>query len=235
MLVVITPTGGRPAQFSHLCDYLLRQRYVRDLRWIVVDDVSPATVYRSEIETRLPRNWELILLRPNSVWQPGDNTQCRNMSLALGHVEKFDKVVVMEDDDWYAPTFLYTVESWLDTHDVVGEGQARYYNVPMQSYRQLINMNHASLCSTGLKGNAINVLRNIVERNEKWIDIALWAEADGGMVYQQNGLVVGIKGLPGRSGIGMGHRTLDGVRDIDGTVLRQWIGDDVRRYLPIVH
>lgn len=234
-MVVITPTGGRPQQFAALTTYMLRQIYKGPVQWIVVDDVLPASAFYDAIVPQLPRNWRLKLLRPNKVWEPGQNTQCRNMLLALDYVEPKDTVVIAEDDDWYAPTYLDTVEGWLRNANLVGEGQARYYNVPCMKYRQLINMEHASLCSTALKGAAINTLRSICARDEQWIDIALWNEYKNGVVHANEGLVVGLKGLPGRSGLGMGHKLLDGVRDPDGSVLHQWIGEDCRRYLPIVH
>lgn len=235
MMVVITPTGGRQFQFAALTSYMMRQRYSGAVRWLVVDDVLPASVFYDVIQKQLPKNWDLVILRPSKLWEPGQNTQCRNMLLALGHVGRKDMVVIAEDDDWYAPTYLDTVEGWLRVSNLVGEGQARYYNVPCMKYRQLINVGHASLCSTAVKGDAVETLRQICGREEAWIDIALWNEVKGGVVHQNEGLVVGLKGLPGRSGLGMGHKLLDGVRDPDGSVLRQWIGDDCRRYLPIVH
>jgi hypothetical protein len=44
--------------------------------------------------------------------------------------------------------------------------------------------------------------------------------------------VIGIKGLPGRMGIGIGHRqSFKGQDDPDGLKLREWIGDDAGIYL----
>lgn len=51
-------------------------------------------------------------------------------------------------------------------------------------------------------------------------------------VIRPGGWVVGIKGLPGRGGIGMGHRdNFRGTDDPCGALLREWIGEDAEAYL----
>jgi hypothetical protein len=47
--------------------------------------------------------------------------------------------------------------------------------------------------------------------------------------------VVGIKGLPGRAGLGVGHRPGTGwTPDPDFVRLRSWIGDDVDSYTNLI-
>lgn len=51
------------------------------------------------------------------------------------------------------------------------------------------------------------------------------------VVSRTESLCIGIKGLPGRAGIGIGHRLGPNEKtDHDGTILREWIGDDAARY-----
>jgi hypothetical protein len=60
-------------------------------------------------------------------------------------------------------------------------------------------------------------------------DIFLFSDSD-------HPLYVGIKGLPGRAGIGMGHNpTMYTVKDTaDRRVLKQWMPQDYQTYLDVM-
>ena len=204
---------------------MMRQTYAGPVRWIIVDDgpeAQPVTFSRDD--------WELVVIRPAPHWRPGRNTQARNLLAGLDAVAPDDHLVVIEDDDWYAPDWIQTVAGQMASAELVGEHRARYYNVALRRGRQLGNASHASLCSTAMRGSAIAGFRKACQRSEKFIDLDLWRRARSRRLFAGH-RVVGIKGLPGRGGIGMGHRDdFRGQDDLDGALLREWIGDDARLY-----
>jgi hypothetical protein len=60
----------------------------------------------------------------------------------------------------------------------------------------------------------------------------LW-QAFGPAGLFRGGDVVGMKGLPGRKGIGVGHaRQFVGALDAEAKILRSWIDADVEAYFP---
>jgi len=222
-LTLITPTSGRPEPFM-LCEKWVSralQHYPgSDFQWIVVDDgITPAQCTLGQQHIRLA---------------PVDNPKesfRRNLLTALQNVEH-EVILFIEDDDWYAEQYLATMYKWL-TGDIkiAGEAMARYYFLPTQRYHYCRNSEHASLCQTGIRSCFIPWLTNYLQKNSHspYIDIALWREAKRRKNYllsPQSTLCVGLKGLPGKTGIGMGHRlSRSHQHDPEGKVLRQWIGE----------
>lgn len=226
MLTLLTATGARPDAFA-LCErWMAAQDYAGQVRWVIVDDgpeAQPVTLARD--------GWTVGVLRPQPAWQPGQNTQARNLLAGLDVIGDDARLVLIEDDDYYAPDWLSHVDGQMDRAELVGEGMARYYNVRMRTGRQLENRRHASLCSTAVRGPAIGALRDVCEMAPEFIDIELWRRHQSQHVFGGH-RVVGIKGLPGRIGIGVGHRTdFQGSADPDGRLLREWVGDDADIYL----
>jgi hypothetical protein len=226
MLTLLTATGCRPKAWA-ICEQLMQaQTYTGPVHWIIVDDGETPQPVQFQRE-----GWRLTVVRPTPYWKPGDNTQARNLKAGMEFVEDGAKLVALEDDDAYHPQYLEMVDKWLDTADLVGECMARYYNLPNRKYRQLSNMNHASLCSTAMKGAAIDAFARELKPGVQFIDLNLWKNFTGPRRLYHTKMVVGIKGLPGRTGIGMGHRAeFGGKIDKDGAVLRQWLGEAAKLY-----
>ena len=197
MINIITPTGARPEAWANCQQYMADQDYPGPVRWIIVDDgpEPQAVTFR-----RL--GWDLIVVRPQPLWQPGQNTQARNLLAGLDRVQEGVKVVVIEDDDMVAPYWLSQCAEWLDHDDLVGEAPTLYRHV--NGREKLMNNKTPSLCQTAMKGPAIDRFRRVLETHKTAIDFNLWK--GGGKVYPNSGGVIGIKGLPGRPGIGIGHR-----------------------------
>ncbi len=226
MLTLLTATGARPEAWA-ICERLMaRQTIVEPVRWVIVDDgqqPQPVTFRRD--------GWELVLIRPAPFWQPGQNTQARNLLKGLDALGPHDRLVIIEDDDWYAADWLLHVAAQLERAELVGECRARYYNTVQRRGRQLRNQAHASLCSTAMRGDAIRQFRRACNSRQRFIDIDLWGRVPSRYLFTGH-RVVGIKGLPGRGGIGMGHRDdFAGVDDRDGALLHEWIGHDAEMYL----
>lgn len=222
MLTLLTATGMRPGAWA-ICERLMMaQTYQGKVRWIIVDDgeqAQPITFKRD--------GWTLEVVRPEPFWVPGKNTQARNLNAGLGRVSTDDRLVIIEDDDHVGPGYLADVDQWLYRADLVGEGMARYFNVATGIGKQLTNKAHCSLCSTAVKGAGIEALRQAVLKNKKFIDMELWRTFRGTKYISNTRHVVGIKGLPGRDGIGCGHRMQGSPNK---GILRQWIGDSAGIY-----
>jgi hypothetical protein len=226
MLTLLTATGCRPQAWA-ICEELMRrQRYAGEVRWIIVDDgeiPQPITFKRE--------GWLTMVVRPEPFWKPGDNTQARNLMAGMDYVESTDRLLIIEDDDCYAPDYLGWCAEMLDEADLIGESFARYYNIKTRMARPLNNGQHASLCSTAMKGRAIEAFRAELRPGIQYIDLHLWRNFTGRKILQRGQRVVGMKGLPGRGGIGMGHRQdLIGQMDRSGSILRQWTGRNADLY-----
>jgi hypothetical protein len=232
-LTLLTATGARPEAWA-ICERLMAaQDYAGPVRWVIVDDgptPQPLTFARDA--------WMLEVLRPTPPWEPGQNTQARNLLAGLAVIEAAARVVLVEDDDWYAPDWLTTVNAALDAAELVGETRARYYHVRTRHAHEHSNTTHSSLCSTAVRGAAIDRLRDVclfqprvapIGRPLTFIDMELWHRHASRQLFDGH-RVVGIKGLPGRHGIGSGHLGFESIADPHSEILRRWVGDDARFY-----
>lgn len=220
----ITPTGCRPEGLALLGEYLTAQTYSGPLIWVVVDDCDPPT--------RIPftrPGIEVQVIRPPWRWKPGKNTQAECLASGLFLPGPEDRVLILEDDDVYLPAHVSTVLRGLERVDLVGERESRYYNVTTSRSRVLRGKYHASLCSVGTKGSATELLLNVCAAGGSMIDMKLWRGFAGAKELLNTHNVIGIKGLPGRPGIGVGHRDRFGTPDTNG-VLRQWAGEYAENY-----
>lgn len=229
MLTLLTATGCRPEAWA-ICEKLMQaQTFTGSVRWIIVDDgeeAQPITFARE--------GWQLEVVRREPFWKPGQNTQALNLWAGLARVNPYDRVAIIEDDDHYSSDWLATINAALGRADLVGENMARYYNVATHTGRQLQNTSHASLCSTGVKGMALEMLRRECKPGVQFIDMNLWRNFKGAKHLFSGGRVTGIKGMPGRGGIGMGHKhDFHGIKDEDGELLREWIGRDAGFYMEL--
>ena len=220
MLTVITPTGERPEAFA-LCQRMMeRQTYKGDVRCIVVDDGETP----QEITLSLP-NWQIAVMRPEPFWQIGQNTQRRNLDIALSIVDEDREVVtVWEDDDYYAPGWLQWVSDNIQKAELIGECGAVYYNVRKRTWKALNNSGHACLRNSAMRGAAIKQFREVLETPDRYYDLKLW-RAHGDKATFPRSHTLGLKGLPGRQGIAEGHDGLTGQPDPTLEKLREFIGE----------
>ncbi len=220
----LTPTGMRPEGLALLGEYLNTQTYQGPLTWVIVDDCNPAT--------RIPKVREgitLEVIRPSWRWKPGDNTQAASLRAGLEVIPDEAKLVILEDDDIYLPTHLENILNALESFALVGERVTRYYNVATGRHRVIPGTFHASLATTGVGSGALMALRAACAAAKTGIDVRLWRGYQGPKQLLDTNNVVGIKGLPGRPGIGVGHRRNFGNPDRGG-MLRQWVGDYADNY-----
>ena len=228
MLTVLTATGSRPDAFALCKRWMARQTYAGAVRWIVVDDGE----IPQQIDQDFREGWTISHIRREPYWRQGQNTQAANLLCGLECVDRDDSLIVVEDDDWYAVDWLEHAEAQLCHASLVGEKRSRYYNVNTRRWKQFNNEYHASLCATAMRGDAINALRKSCELRKTFIDMRLWRAWSDKRLFDGH-RVVGIKGMPGRAGIGVGHKenALRGECDPRGDLLREWVGADAETYI----
>lgn len=225
MLTIITPTGTRPEAFANCEAMMMAQTFTGPVRWIVIDDGTEPTPL-GEIKP----GWERIVLRPQPFWSEGQNTQGRNLKVGIAAAREAAqrtgeelRLTVVEDDDAYLPEWLERLSMEMNVAQLVGEGDAIYYNVRFARWKNLGNRRHASLRCSGLRGAAIDALERVLETPHRYYDLRLWRSFDDTHVFFSR-LTIGIKAMPGRAGIADGHDGLHGHHDPDGSQLRRLVG-----------
>jgi hypothetical protein len=207
----------------------MKHQTVKPDQWIVVDDgkIPLTPTYAMQYVRREPRPED-----PN-------NTMVLNMRTALPLITG-DKVLIIEDDEYYAPGYVAALSSQLDQHEVAGIGMSRYYHLPSGGNFIIGNMHHASLAQTGFRKSFIPRVRKILDMDKSYVDFYIWDQArqmnTGGIFTDAaNPLYVGMKGLPGRAGIGRGHDPrIYRFQDPDRKVIRQWAPRDYQVYLDVI-
>jgi hypothetical protein len=241
-ITAITCTGDRPKPFGLCTRYVTSQTHRPD-QWVIVDDGKTPLGYEG-----YEAGWleaccgieEVKIVR--RIPRPDDpaHTLSVNLLVALGHVSN-DRVVFIEDDDWYGHRHIETVNDELKSHDLFGFQGIVYYHVGKRCHRTMEGPSlHSSLCQTGMTVAAFPVLKAICSsndsgvRNTGFIDLRLWREFAGDKKLSKNlGTVVGIKGLPGRVGLTSGWRNSSMDRytpDPSMKFLESLIGADVGNY-----
>jgi hypothetical protein len=219
MIQILTPTGARPEAWALCCQWMAAQDYKGLVRWVIVDD-GPIPQSVPDIP-----GWEIVVIYPDPVWQPGQNTQNRNLLEGLKYIDRRHGLIFVEDDEHYSPGWISKCVAELSRHDLVGQAVSRKYSVALMRAREQKIPNRTNLACTAINGNLIDTFKAIVERNEKLADILLWRENHGHLF--DGHYVTGIKCMPGRAGIDTGHRIdMPGKPDMYGKTLRQWIGKD---------
>lgn len=234
MITVITPTGDRRECLDLLVGYLARQTFKGPIQWVIVDDGK--IPYCPDL-SRLPENVQVDYSTRNEPGVSGGSLN-RNVITALRKV-RFDHVVFMEDDDWYAPTYLAVMLDMLSVHDLVGEGTPIYYNVRTRRYRRMPNREHASLAQTGFRKEIKNTIDSCCRIASPYIDKRIWGvektksgKALRKKVFFNHNLCVSIKSMPGRTGITLQHteRQNRGACDKKLGYLRTYLGPDAGIY-----
>jgi hypothetical protein len=241
---LITPTGDRHESLSLTYKYMMAQTLLHkgaNINWFIVDDgqtdacsrvVAKHPLVMDIGKGRLQVYHVRLIHSPATV---GPRSLAHNVMAVIGHVTA-GKIAIIEDDDCYPTTYLE--EQWvrLEDADMSGTIFQRYYHLPSRSYRIFRNRGSA-FCSTAFTRNMIPLLQQVLldcfNRNSKGIDAKFWEEGKKAGAVQDiyepephELQVIGMKGLPGRAGIGVGHRPKKFQADQQMLVLRGWVGED---------
>ena len=234
MIALITPTGGRPKQIELCAEFMRRQYYKGKVLWIIVDDVLPITT--GAIEDEFRKDWQIIKVHPQNKWSDGMNTQSQNLLRATDLLKWFtiECIFIIEDDDYYSQRYLSVMMSKLSDYDVIGQQYTVYYDVVHKGWFQNGNDKHASLFQVAFTPKALPAFEATCRTGNRYIDMNFFRAVKGmkANLFDGKELAVGVKGLPGRKGIGMGHRMdLKMIPDPELVKLRDLIGEDYTYYL----
>lgn len=222
LVTLVTPTGNRPEAFK-LCEKYMSRQSVwgrTDIEWLVIDDgATPTETNLNQIRIEAPKKWK-----------PHINTQRYNLDAAISHI-KGDFIFFIEDDDWYHPNYLETYLDLLKGVDAVGEVDTMYYNIKSRSFKGMENFRHASLCQTAISKKLLYTFEAALHSGEAYFDITLWQMITKDKNFKKRfffgeRLCIGIKGMPGRTGIGVGHCPQDFISDPSMAKLAVFIGNE---------
>ena len=232
MLVLITPTGARPDQFKLCAKWMLQQDYKGGVIWIIVDDGKAVTTNCVQPDFR--EGWQVVHIYPKPSWN-GTNTQGRNIRAGVDNLlvnpdfNKVKAIFIIEDDDYYHSYYLTEMIKRFARFQLIGETNTIYYNVQWRQYCDNNNRQHSSLFQTAFTPKLIPLFLSCLKN--KWIDADFWAKAQNKYLFHAGTLAIGIKGMPGRYGIGAGHRrSMSFKSDVNLNFLKQQIGNDAENY-----
>lgn len=222
---IVTPTADQPTGLRLLEGYVARQT-LQPFEWIVSDDgTQPARLTAGQLHLTRQRTAE------------GAASLAGNLLAALERVSG-DVVAVFEHDDWYRPDHLAVQMAQLrGSRKAAGAGQQRYYNLAARKFIVMRNVGSA-LCNTVFTVDLIPAMqaacRRAQQRDSYGIDRMFWDSLSiRHKAVHGTDTVVGIKGLPGRPGLGLGHRpdNRPGWKaDPELKQLAEWVGADAEAY-----
>jgi hypothetical protein len=210
-----------------------RQTYTGKVVWIIVDDSLPRS---TDIVTADFRpDWTIIKIYPMPLWTTGQNTQARNITAGINILanykrEEIEAIFIIEDDDYYRPRYLERMMANFSSYHLIGERNTIYYNVQWRRYITNPNTIHASLFQTAFKYDVIDIFKQCIPN--KFMDCVFWSKVPNKHLFYENDLAIGMKGMPGRGGIGAGHtRAMNMREDPNMNYLRSLIGEDANVYV----
>lgn len=244
-VTIITPGGDRPWSLNLLRQYLLRQTFPGTMQWLVISDSQNQKPYE-DIWLNFAKSMDPRFIDGQMHELPydaeflGPRSLAENLLWGLRRA-KGEIIVICEDDDWYGPEHIKECVTHLAANKIRATGTIwqRYYHLPSMSHRTFKNVGSA-LCSTAFHRSLIPNLQEAAlwcgENNRKGIDRRFWdsLESEEKDIFEpEKNQVIGMKGLPGRFGIGVGHQPRGFINDADATVLREWTEGDANAYLKI--
>jgi len=231
MITAITPTGDRPLPFA-LCQQWMKNQTKQPDQWIVIDDGK----------NPLKPTYSMEYIRREPQDDDPKHTLILNLKKAMPLI-KGDKILIVEDDEYYAPEYIEKMSLELDRHNVVGIGDSKYYHLPSGGNFKIGNMDHASLAETGFVESFLPEFNKILDMDNVYLDFIIWKVANRngqGFIFvdsDENPLYLGVKGLPGRPGIGRGHDSRlyrNHLKDRNRENLRKLIPKDYDIYIDIL-
>lgn len=228
MTVLITPTGSRRDQINLCQRWMQNQTYTGKVTWVIVDDAYPRTIEKIDRP-----GWDVIKVYPEPTWKTGENTQARNIACGINAALKnsidIKAFFIIEDDDYYKPIYITEMLARLNGFDLIGETKTVYYNVISRRYVTNPNNIHSSLFQTAFTLNVLQDFENSLWH--KFIDCEFWRITKNKYLFSAGNLAIGMKGMPGRGGIGAGHKMSRNMKeDKEANYLKSQIGNDYVHY-----
>ena len=223
---IITPTGDRPKPFE-LCKHFVLRQTIRPTEWIIVDDGKSPVTPPALSFVRYVR-------RKRSDTDPA-HTLTVQMLEAFRHLT-CDRVIIVEDDDWYHPRYLEWMLKLFEHPKkplLIGQGNAVYYHVPLRRFYLHGNKDRASFCQTGFRSSFLPIIKHICSNPvNPFVDMRVWREnVSKNLILDGRPYCIGMKGLPGREGTTMGWKRPHLFKPDSNLVkLKSYIGEDVKLY-----
>ena len=206
-----------------------------------------------DLEDTFIKEWnndrQIFIRRLRNEIESPQQSFINNLKEALKHTTEDPNEVLffIEDDDYYHPSYLPTMLERMQHNEIAGLAEARYYNLRSRAFTVFPHTIHASLSATALRGSrarsALNAAvlqcegEKLIHVDLRFYDHARALRIPTELLPQLKTLQVGIKGMPGRKGLGIGHRPPPGW-PIDGhnfDQLRSWLKEDICLYLPYIN
>jgi len=146
---IITCTGDRPESFELLRRWMSKQT-IKPKQWIVIDDGKVPLTDTSGFDyyRRVPSDKDYL------------HTLCLNLPIAMEKVI-CKKVIIMEDDDWYHPTYIDYMSNLLDKADLVGFANLIFYYPSLQKYMIKGTAKQPALAQTAFRKEIIPIVQKI--------------------------------------------------------------------------
>lgn len=153
-----------------------------------------------------------------------------------------DCLIFFEDDDLVRADWIdWCVKKIESGYEMVGEGNAVYYNVAHRWWSECMNKRHAALCQTAISRDMFTALENVIEGHQsQFFDVRIWQVDCSKMLALPKApaerRVIGIKGIrnaKGEYGYSGEHRDIlpQGVHaDPSMLQLWKWADDDAAAY-----
>jgi glycosyltransferase involved in cell wall biosynthesis len=233
---IITPTGDRPEAFTLCVKYIQRQT-VKPTEWIIVDDG------KTPLDVSILPAYAKYIRRENT--EPHKHSLTPNMLEAFKYVTT-QKIVIIEDDDWYASNYCEYMLDLLGDRKIAGIGHTVYYSIPKCCYFIHDNEEHSAWCNTVFRADIIPMICEIAKQaykaNYPYIDLRIWTRfrrlpEQHNLDLKNPHISIGLKSMPGRVGTCSGHRNTGSfVQDTEDTAfLREYLGDDIKFYKSFMH
>jgi len=230
-VTLITPTRDRPVAMDLCKRWVERQDYTGNIQWIIADG-SEERGPKIEIP-----GIDVVHLRTHKPDLTPLESFIGNLLAALPIVTG-EYVIIIEDDDWYAPNHVSDTADFLEKSSIVGNQIQRYYHLPSKQWTKRTNRG-SCLCQTGFRKTWISMLETAchesLSSNTRGVDARFWQSMIWRLdicLHSDAPTCIGMKGLPGSKGIGVGHDPdrRDWNDDPDLVKLREWVGDDSSVY-----
>lgn len=247
MITLLTPTGDRPASLKLCIKHILNNAIPadEDVQWIFVDDGDGdeteklVTGYRDD-----PFASGILEIEYYRRQRAQGEVYMKSCAANLLFVLPFitgDKILITEDDDYYGSGHISAICEALKDHDLAGTCIVKFYHLPSMSYRGIFAY-HASLFTIGFNKKCLPIFKRSLEWGYNFCEVFdkhFWEQSSKNemllgkpamkVLSAEENDVVGIKGVPGRSGCVRGHHKQERpnrfILDLSGDVLRRWVGN----------
>ncbi|MCJ7874832.1 glycosyltransferase family A protein [Phaeobacter sp. J2-8] len=230
---ILTPTGDRAAAFAR-CAQMVADQSLQPRQWVIVDDG------RVPLTDQMPLPEQATYVRRAPHPEDPPHTLSSNLLAGLPHIEA-DKVLIFEDDDWYAPLYSEYLLPFLDNYQLVGLQDIRYYHLRGSAWKHGHQPKHTAFAQSAFRrGHAWAHLEAVCRsgfphiRERGLVDRHWWQSFEGSkrLIDGHPGLSLGIKGGFGRPGLASGHDRgeIDYLPDPDGSYLKNALGPDCAYY-----